>query len=88
MPFLLDFGHSFFYVNKVIDFISVSLFMYAFDCVFFSFFWGLSVLHLIFFFLIFFMDRAMVGFYMRSGRIFDLSASLAYSRLSNFCRIL
>ena len=31
---------------------------------------------------------AAVDFYMRNGRIFCLSVSLAYSRLSNFCRIL
>ena len=72
---------SFFYFNKVIDF----HFSFSFYLCFWLFFLGSEcVAH--YFFL--FIDRAVVGFYMRSGRIFDLSASLAYRRLSNFCRIL
>ena len=70
-----------FLFNKITDFhfdFSSILFFRIFS-------WNLNVL-LVFFFSV--INWAAVDFYTRNGRIFCLSVSLAYSRLSNFCRIL
>ncbi len=66
--------------NKITDF----HFDFSFHFVFENSSWNLNVL-LVFFS---FIDQVVVDFYMRNGRIVYPSVSLAYSRLSNFCRIL
>ena len=70
-----------FLFNKITDF----HFEFSFHFVFQNFFLEFECAACLFFSVI---NWAAVDFYTRNGRIFCLSVSLAYSRLSNFCRIL